>query len=326
MADPTEKRGRPLKVRIDSVNIPTDLELDERFIEFRELSDSTEGEALLSVISLYKYVARHNAATGSVANLSDEKCARRCYWEKDPSLFVESLVESKILTSEKIIADWVFSQPHAIKRSHNIAYYQQQKEQELEEFKLISEDLSAEKAENGYREEKTEQRRKEKTDSGSAPSAIDLAITDFVTKYNKVAEKHPALRKVRIPLTPALRKKLITRLEEAEFVTDKVLLALHNSKFYLGDNDRNWAASFAWIIKNSENYLNILSAGQAAKAQAHPSETELPPPKCPKCGRELRDGEWCVNPKCGFVTQAYLERIEHNRKNPEKKSDEGTPK
>lgn len=175
--DPQRSPGRPPKMRIDSFNIDTNLELDERFVEFRELTETTEAEALFSIMTLYKYVARHQAATGSVKNLSDEKLAKRCYWQKEPELFIKALIESGFLTPDRIIADWRQTQPHATRRAYNLQHYQKQKDKE---FQSISVNFNTEIPEmRSDRSEKRRQRRQIRSEkTHDSEKRLENAETD----------------------------------------------------------------------------------------------------------------------------------------------------
>jgi len=162
---PARSPGRPPKMRVDSVNISTDLELDERFIKFCKLANIQEPKGLLTVIALYKYATRHCAADGNMSEIPYGIISERTYWgteddEPHAKFLIECLINSKILTKDLTISDWCETQPHAIKRAHNLKYYQKQQDTGS---KTISDNFSAEKSDIGCREAKRrEEKRSEK--------------------------------------------------------------------------------------------------------------------------------------------------------------------
>lgn len=322
-ATPTRQPGRPRSNRIDFFNVDTLLDINPKFTELQELLDITPEKAWYILTRLFCYVARYEAITGSIANAKPSQIAKFCNFNKKPELLFDALIKARFLNDDLSVTNWEQNQPHVSKKLANYKAYSLSRDSDSFSAETHLKEL---KVSGKGREEERNRREEEKKKSpenglssspADTPSAIDLAINDFAVKYNKVAEKHPALRKVRIPLTPGLRKKLETRLKEPEFNTDKVLTALHNSKFYHGDNDRNWAASLAWIVENAGNYVKILSAAVVTKTQSHPIETQKPPAKCPICQHELRDNEWCTN--CDYTTEEYAKKFPNPIENAELK-------
>lgn len=129
-----EKRGpgRPRANRIDWFSISTDLELDEKFLAFCKITGASEGQALLSIITLYKYVARHRAMDGSVAGIPSETLAERCYWTdtSNSNAFTQALQKAGFLDKDLNLTDWFDFQPHAKECKRKYDYRQKLKEQQ----------------------------------------------------------------------------------------------------------------------------------------------------------------------------------------------------
>lgn len=313
-----QTKGRPRSNRIDFFNVDTLLDINPKFTELQELLGITSEKTWYILTRLFCYVARYEAITGSIASAKPSQIAKFCNFNKKPQLLFDALIKVRFLNSDLSVVNWEQNQPHVSKKLANYKAYNLSRDSDSfsAETHLNLLKVPSKGREGKGREEETKRKKGEKkspenglsssyADTPVTPSAIDLAINDFATKYNKLAEKFPALRKVRIPLAPGLRKKLATRFKEPEFNTNKVLIALHNSKWHHGDNDKKWAASFNWIIKNPENYTLILSASTAAQAHNH-YPLENPPNKCPKCKTELINDEWC--PRCNYLTDEYLKK------------------
>jgi len=80
-----------------------------------------------------------------------------------------------------------------------------------------------------------------------------------VDSWNSLCEKYPILSKV-INVSDKRRSHLKRRFESAHF-RDHIAEAIGKigeSKFLRGENDREWRASFDWLISNDNNYVKIL--------------------------------------------------------------------
>ena len=286
----TRSPGRPPKMRIDSINIPTDLELDERFIEFRELTGATEAQALLSVFALYKYAARHRAADADLSNIKPKLLAKRCYWpDSNAEIFLEALVESEILTKNLHIADWLETQPHATRRSRNLQY---QKKQRDAEFKTISDNYDNEIPENGVRED---QRRKEKRRSDQIRERPDSE------KRLENAEIEVNVKENLISTVDNLAKTLVIT-DPVDYTTtlNWMQTLLHNSNsttvLNVAEKIKNQAAKkkiakpVGYIITTIQELLAELKQEQSPK----PDPTTV----CGKCGESSPDRLWKFHKAC----------------------------
>jgi hypothetical protein len=93
---------------------------------------------------------------------------------------------------------------------------------------------------------------------------LEEDITETMKSWNFWAKKGGDVGRPVIPeikrMSQGRRKKLITRLKNPHFreYGETAMIALNNSPFHRGENDREWVATFDWFIKNDENYLKLL--------------------------------------------------------------------
>jgi hypothetical protein len=71
-----------------------------------------------------------------------------------------------------------------------------------------------------------------------------------------------------LTLSKGRKSHLAARLKEPEFRDrwKEVIDLIAKSSFLTGHNDRNWRATFDWVIKNADNYLKILEGRYSNKA------------------------------------------------------------
>lgn len=80
-------------------------------------------------------------------------------------------------------------------------------------------------------------------------------ITEFFNLYNSIANRLPKATK----LTESRKKKIKTRLSEMNIEDwKKVFEKLEASDFCCGNNDRNWKASFDWLLANDTNAIKVI--------------------------------------------------------------------
>ena len=79
-----------------------------------------------------------------------------------------------------------------------------------------------------------------------------------LTLWNSFCEKHPTLTKIR-EVSDKRRQHLKKRFERESFRGfAKILAAILEQPFLMGENDRKWKLSFDWLIENDTNYLKVL--------------------------------------------------------------------
>jgi len=91
---------------------------------------------------------------------------------------------------------------------------------------------------------------------------IEPLYVDFekstVTEWNSFCKDFPTLTSLK-EISDKRRQHLKKRFEKESFRTfDKILEAIKEQPFLLGENDRKWTVSFDWLIENDTNYLKIL--------------------------------------------------------------------
>ncbi len=118
----------------------------------------------------------------------------------------------------------------------------------LEEEKEEDKDKEKEKEEEGDRTVVTS--------SDSLDCSVPIRVNDVKIQWNIFADKNN-LSKI-LTLTDSRKRKIRTRLLEPEFEFDKILLAIKQSKFLLGENEIGWKVNLDFIIKNETKYLEIL--------------------------------------------------------------------
>lgn len=80
----------------------------------------------------------------------------------------------------------------------------------------------------------------------------------ILTLWNSFCEKHPTLTKIR-EVSDKRRQHLKKRFERESFRGfAKILAAILEQPFLMGENDRKWKLSFDWLIENDTNYLKVL--------------------------------------------------------------------
>jgi len=66
-------------------------------------------------------------------------------------------------------------------------------------------------------------------------------------------------------ITKARKDKLKKRIKEKDFDLEKIIEAIKEQSFLLGDNKRGWKVDFDWLIQNDTNYIKILERKYAGK-------------------------------------------------------------
>jgi len=111
-----------------------------------------------------------------------------------------------------------------------------------------------------------------------------------ITAWNSFCDKHPLLTKVR-EVSEGRRAKLKKRYESTSFQEfSKILEAVKEQSFLMGENDRKWKITFDWLIDNGTNFLKVLERRYASKTQ---SEFKAASPDCKFCqgtGWVIADG------------------------------------
>jgi len=78
---------------------------------------------------------------------------------------------------------------------------------------------------------------------------------DFFNLYNSTVKNLPKIKTI----GESRKKKIKTRLKELPFDDWKAVFEkCDNSSFCCGNNNRNWQASFDWLIENDNNYIKVL--------------------------------------------------------------------
>jgi hypothetical protein len=132
---------------------------------------------------------------------------------------------------------------------------------------VVTEDLELCNVEKRREEKEEEKRREEGNDPKLCNRTLDdaqkVCNTTFVDVWNMFCADHPTLPQIK-EITGSRKTKLAKRKENPSFVMSDILSALKDQPFLLGANDRNWVASFDWIIENDTNFIKILEKKYAS--------------------------------------------------------------
>lgn len=84
-------------------------------------------------------------------------------------------------------------------------------------------------------------------------------INNIVTFWNSF-ESLPKVKEI----TPKRKKHLSARIKEKAFMDnyERIIKYLANTKFYTGDNDRNWQATLDYLIKDGSKYIELLEKAE----------------------------------------------------------------
>lgn len=81
----------------------------------------------------------------------------------------------------------------------------------------------------------------------------------YLVAWNRLADQSSVSRIMK--LTTTRKNKIKTRIDGAKDfkqVFIECLKKINNSRFCLGENNRDWKADFDWLIENDNNYVKIL--------------------------------------------------------------------
>ncbi len=95
-------------------------------------------------------------------------------------------------------------------------------------------------------------------------SQNETKYSEIIGKWNDFARKNN-LQTIS-KLTDKRRRKINARLKEKDFDLDRLFELIPKSKFLLGS--KGWKVNFDWLLKNNENYIQILEGGYGIKDSA----------------------------------------------------------
>jgi hypothetical protein len=105
-------------------------------------------------------------------------------------------------------------------------------------------------------ETEQEQETEQETASGASGAPPRSDVEAFVEAWNSHTTK-PIPRCLEV--SPDRRRKIAARLKERPLDSwCEVFDRIESSAFLRGENDRNWCASFDWIVKNTDNAAKVL--------------------------------------------------------------------
>jgi len=86
---------------------------------------------------------------------------------------------------------------------------------------------------------------------------VDFEKSTF-TNWNLFCDKNPTFSKIK-EISDKRRSHLKKRFLRDSFrAFDKILNAIRQQPFLMGENERKWVATFDWLIENDTNYLKVL--------------------------------------------------------------------
>lgn len=117
----------------------------------------------------------------------------------------------------------------------------------------------------------TKEEDKDKDKDKALDKDKDKEVISEIQKFWNDSTKLPKVLK----LSDTRKRKLQSRLESPEFSENwkRVIVAINNTPFLYGENDRGWRADFDWFIENEENFLKVLEGKYQTSSAKKSHET-----------------------------------------------------